>query len=435
MKKIYVPLLIILVSSFWLNAQEPGSTLAQPQNIIGRRINASGETTKQYEASFSYDIDGRLNEYVFPEWGISSTYGYDDVFLTEILTVHEGTWPIYDEAKRYTYEDGRVKLESHTWSDMNSNEYISYSYYDDGRLKRKDYASYHPEDVNAFSLFKYENDGKTRIESYSKGAFQGFDFISSVRHRTVSQYDDNYRLLSVRTDYYDENGSLTNSKRVVYHYTIGGNLESMVTQTLAMSWLGLSWENNTIHKNIYNEQDVVTEQQDGTWSKEMNDWNITKKTVHEYSSDNKTYTVSFYKKSGNAWVRDVFDFQELFFEPELRRQQEAMGYWAYEDLLGSTQVNQLVFEMVNTKTPVYNIMENDDALYGVYPNPGEFSVVITAPVENAVIRIYDLQGRLVIAKPFNFNTTINVGNWTQGIYLWEVWNGTKKEAGGKWIKK
>ena len=215
MKNIYVPLLIILVSSFWLNAQEPGSTLAQPQNIIGRRINASGETTKQYEASFSYDIDGRLNEYVFPEWGISSTYGYDDVFLTEILTVHEGTWPIYDEAKRYTYEDGRVKLESHTWSDMNSNEYISYSYYDDGRLKRKDYASYHPEDVNAFSLFKYENDGKTRIESYSKGAFQGFDFISSVRHRTVSQYDDNYRLLSERTDYYDENGTLTNSKRVV----------------------------------------------------------------------------------------------------------------------------------------------------------------------------------------------------------------------------
>ena len=64
-----------------------------------------------------------------------------------------------------------------------------------------------------------------------------------------------------------------------------------------------------------------------------------------------------------------------------------------------------------------------------------FSPSIKAPVENSVIRFYDMQGRLLMAKPFDFSTTISTGDWSQGVYLWEIWNGTQKEASGKWVKE
>lgn len=71
----------------------------------------------------------------------------------------------------------------------------------------------------------------------------------------------------------------------------------------------------------------------------------------------------------------------------------------------------------------------------VLPNPGKDELTVKAPVENALIRFYDLQGRLLFVKPFDFNITVNTGDWTQGIYLWEIWNGARKEASGKWIKE
>lgn len=433
MKKIYL-LILYFLPSIWVGAQEP-ETIAQPQNIIGRIINAAGEITKEYPASFFYAPNGKLDGFSFPEYGLSSTYNYKNDFLTEILTSHQGAWPFFDEALRYTYENGRVKLESHTWSDMNSNEYITYTYYDNGRLKRKDYASYHPEDVNSCSQFEYENEGKTRIETYSTQGFKGSDIVLTPKYRTVCQYDDDYRLLSAQTDNYNENGEVTKTRRTLYTFAPNGNLESELSQTLVIEFLNFHWENNTIHEYLYNDQDILIEQQYGTWSAEQEDWNITKKTVHEYAADNKTYTVSFFKKSGNEWVRDVFAYQELFFGLELKQQQEALGYFVYEDLLGSTQVNQFEFEMNDTPMPTYNATTEEKTLLNVYPNPGKSTITINAPIENAVIRFYNLQGCLLIAKPFDFNTTIEIGNWIPGIYLWEIWNGNQKAGQGKWVKQ
>ena len=84
----------------------------------------------------------------------------------------------------------------------------------------------------------------------------------------------------------------------------------------------------------------------------------------------------------------------------------------------------------NTQTVDENHME-----VILYSNSSNNAVTVKAPTENAVIRFYDLQGRLLLAKPFDFNTTISTSQWTPGIYLWELWNGTRKEASGKWVKE
>ena len=431
MKKINVLLLLTILSTTWLEAQEPNGNIAQPKNVIGRKLNGTGEVTREYVASFDYISDGKLNSFLFPDWGVSSAYFYEDDFLTTIRTHHDGAWPNYSDVLRYTYEKGRVVSEAHEWDAMNSNEYITYTYYEDGRLARKDYASYHPDAFWGFSLYEYENEGKTRIESYSSQTFQGSSLVMQLEYRITNRYDNNYNLISSQKDNYNT-GEITNSARTLYAYTPDGKIETEISQTFVEK----NWINNTIRRYLYENEDHVIEQQDGNWSSELNDWEVSKKIIHEYSQENMTYTVSFYKKNGTDWVRDIFNGQKLFFLPELKLQQAAMNFFAYEDLLGSTQVNQFEFEMIYTKTPTYHLVEKtNQILFSVYPNPGKDVITISAPIENTVIRFYDLQGRLQFARPFDFNTTISIGDWAQGIYLWEIWNGTQREACGKWVKE
>lgn len=429
MKKIYLPLLIVIFSTTWLGAQEPGESIAQPESITGRQINASGEITKEYEASYSYASNGKLNNFQFPEWGVSSSYVYENDFLNTVITHHEGDWPQYTDLFRYTYEDGRVKTEAHEWYGMNSNEYFEYEYYEDGRLYRKNYASYHPEDVYGYSIYEYENEGKTRIESYTS---RTSPHVWKLKYRITCRFDDDYALLEELKDNCDENGVIISSKRKLYTYNSEGRLESEISQTLTEN----EWVNNSIHRYEYDNEGKVTEQQVGNWSAGLNDWNITAKSIHEYAPEDMIYRVSFYKKSGDAWVRDIFNYQTLFFEPFLKWQQYNIGCFAYEELLGSAQVNQFEFEMVYTKTPNYMSVNQKIADgFHVFPNPGNNEITIKAPLENSVIRFYDLQGRLIFAKPFDFNTTIGTSDWSQGIYIWEIWNGTQKGASGKWVKE
>lgn len=433
MKKIYLPLLIAFLSTNWLGAQEPGESIAQPVNFVGRKLNAAGEVTKEYGASFSYDVDGKLQYFGFSEWGVTSDYTYEDGFLTRILTQHDGQWPHYSDALCYTYENGRVKTESHTWDAMNSDESFEYFYQDDGRLYRKNYAGSNLENFWGYSLYEYDTKDKTSTESYYvRGSTKGDSFIWYLKRRTTCQFDESYNLLSKQSDGYNVYGDLTSSKKTLYTYNQNGKLNTEINQDLVEN----EWANKTIHIYIYDDKGRVSEQQEGAWSVSLDDWNIQTKTIHEYSLDDQTYTVSFFKKSGDDWIRDAYNYQRIFFEPELSMQQNALGCFVWETLMGSTLVNQFEFEMVYTKKPTYvSTMENDAALCQVYPNPGSDQVTIKAPVENSVIRFYDMQGRLLMAKPFDFSTTISTGDWSQGIYLWEIWNGTQKEASGKWVKE
>ncbi len=79
--------------------------------------------------------------------------------------------------------------------------------------------------------------------------------------------------------------------------------------------------------------------------------------------------------------------------------------------------------------------ENQELACGVYPNPGSRNIQIESPSENAVVRFYDLQGRLMTAKLFSFGTAINAESWPTGIYLWEIWHDNQKAASGKWVKE
>ena len=428
MKKI-IFILMMLTMAFGAHAQ---NTLAQPEQFVGRRLNDSGEVTKEYQANYAYSSEGKLLDFCFPDFSLSSHYSYNGDYLTYELVNHSGGYPQFYEDLSYHYEEGRIKSVFHGWDAMNTNECWIYTYDDDGLLVRKDYGG-DPSDITNYIEYQYDYGGGslTRIEKSHLKAFQGWQVVWAVNKIDTFQYSEDYTLLSVRTDTYNYGGGgeLTDSRLLTYSYSPTGKVEEETTQTLADG----EWVNTSIKRYVYDDQDRIVEQQEGSWSEE--DWNITRRIIHQFSDDGSAYTVSFRKKVGDEWVWDVFNNQTVFFDPRLKEQQRALGYFVYEYMNGSAAVNQFEFNMINTVAPVYlSTEENLNEGGAVYPNPGKETAQITTTIENAVVRFYDLQGRLLLAKPFNFQTVINTGDWASGVYLWEIWNGAQKQAAGKWVK-
>lgn len=71
----------------------------------------------------------------------------------------------------------------------------------------------------------------------------------------------------------------------------------------------------------------------------------------------------------------------------------------------------------------------------VYPNPGRNIIKVESPNENAIIRICNLQGQVVLNKRFDFAAEINIETLPSGVYYWEIWHGNQTKASGKWVKE
>ena len=70
-----------------------------------------------------------------------------------------------------------------------------------------------------------------------------------------------------------------------------------------------------------------------------------------------------------------------------------------------------------------------------YPNPGKDVLNIRTALQNAQVEVYDINGRLVHSQAITENvTTIDAGNWAEGVYVWKVTTGGKVVECGRWIK-
>lgn len=428
MKKTIYLLILGLVAMNTVLAQNYDAQVLQPTHVIGKRINSSGEITKILESDFTYSDNGKLYKYDFDEFALSTTYSFEDDFLTREYTFHEGGYPVFGESINYSYENDKVKTISHLWDQMNENEYWQYDYDENGRLKQKDYKE-GDGDFHQHYIYEYENNGKTRIESYwTSWVTQGL----LLRRKTTSQYDDHYRPLTAQTENYNTEGALTSSTLTNYSYNPNGQEESVITQTLVEG----EWVNTSIQQYIYNDLGQVIEQQNGSWQQQNGIWNITNKILFEYSDGGESLTISFYKKNGEDWAWDMFNNQTILFESYLKNQQRALRYYMYEEMNEPAKINQFEITMEQTKEPTYlETNETAPSGFSVFPNPGNSKMKVLAPLENTIIRIYNLQGKLIQAHPFDFSTEINTKDWSSGIYLWEIWHNNQKEAYGKWIRQ
>ena len=415
------------------HAQIKEGMIAQPTHIVGKRIDAGGEVTSTLEADFTYNEDGRPQNFTIPDYSLSTYYVFTDEYLSEESTWHNNGHPQLHETLGYTYEEGKVKTIAITWSHgYDYPQYWEYNYGEDGRLVRKDYM--HGilgfDDFSYHYLYDYENNGRTKTENLWIGTGSAQEWV--LRERTVYQYDGEYRLLTKHFEDYSVEGELTGAGLFTYTYTPSGKLDTQVTQTLADG----EWVNSHIMHYVYGSDEQVLEQQDGSWSAETSEWVINKRVVFELSDDGTTYTVSFYKKSGEEWVWDIFDNQTILFGSALQNQQRTMRFYQEEIYNGMGRINQFEITLIYTNEPEYlGTDDNGQARCSIYPNPGSGNLKVEAPMEDAVIRFYNLKGQLIQARPFDFNTEISPENWPSGMYLWEIWHDNNKEACGKWVKK
>ena len=427
MKKVcYVIIGILLAGT--ANAQVIAESFLQPTHVIGRRINADCEITKELVSDFIYQENGKLMRYEFPEYALNANFYYTFDFLMQESVFHQGGHPFY-ETTNFSYENGQVKTIEHLMSQMGYSQYWLYSYYEDGRLKRIDKREDYDEDYRMHWLYEYEDGGTTVIKSYwTSWVSQGL----LLRNRTTSQYNDEYILQSSLAESYNVAGELTSTQLTIYTYTLNGMIEKEITQTLTDG----EWMNTSIVDYGYDIYNRISERIEGTWNAELGEWVDTKKITFDFSEDGRLYTVSFFKKVNEEWQWDVFNNQTVLFGSELESQQRMIGYMAYEPVNEPGDVNQIEFTLVETNKPNYmGEEENQHLSYGVYPNPGSDKLNVVAPIENSIIRIYNLQGQLIMVRPFDFATEISTEKLSSGIYLWEIWHNTQKQASGKWVKE
>ena len=427
MKKAFSTLLVALVAIAG-HAQNMEKIL-QPTKVIGRKMNSSGQVIKETDADFSYMENGKLDTYSFPSHGLITYYSYDGDYLTKEQTWHNAGHPVYNESYNYTYKDGKISTIAHFYGQMETDQYWRYTYNENGRLAQKDYKEEYDSDYYRHYIYEYENEGRTVVESYYT-SWPGQGML--LKYKATSQYDEKFRLTTVLTENYNASGEMTSSTLKSVYYASDDEVDSEVTQTLTEG----EWTNTTILKYEYHENGIVAERLTGAWSPEKGEWDMTRRTSYAFSDDNQTYTVSFFMKSGDEWVWTAYENQPLFYDSYLQMHQRALRFHYFDPMFYSEQVSQFVFTMNYTNKPVYLSSEENHAEgIGVYPNPGSNQINITTQLETAVVRFYDMNGRLVLAKPFNFGTVIGTESWPSGMYFWEIVANNQKVVCGKWVKE
>ncbi len=419
-------LCIIAISMSY--AQSSKEVISQPTYVVARRIDANGTITKEFVSDFLYADNGKLLRYEFPEYALIGNFYYSFDFLMQESVFHQGGHPFY-ETTNFSYENGQIRAIEHLMSQMGTSQYWLYSYYGDGRLARKDQKEEGDDDFHKHWLYDYADEGRTVIESYwTSWVPQGM----LLKKKTTSQYNDEYVLQSSLAESYNEAGELTSTRITMYTYTLNGMVEKETTQILTDG----EWMNTSIVEYDYDIYNRIAERIEGTWNAELGEWVDTKKITFDFSEDGRLYTVSFFKKVDEEWQWDVFNNQTVLFGSELESQQRMIGYMAYESFHGQGNVNQFEFTLEEMNKPIYMDVEESQPLsFDVYPIPGRDKLNVVASIENSVIRVYDLQGKLIMVRPFDFATEINTESLPSGIYLWEIWHNTQKQASGKWVKE
>ena len=435
MKRIISTLLICAFATGSSFASSLVDSIAQPSHITLTRHDASGEVLSSSYADFGYYGDGKLKTFIYGLDAPSKTYYYDGDFLTK-LTIRNGTsHPVYHETFRYYYENDKVSSIYHDGDEYGiTHSYrIGFTYDAYGRLERKelfDYYNYYFNETDSlwsYWTYEYFDNGKTRKETmYEHPHSKEYEVISIETYR----YDDDYRLISIQKD--SETSPLT---LTTYTYTDNGELETETKQ----NWEDGRWVNASKLVNVFDFEGRIEEHRMGEWSGD--EWNLNKKALYVYDANGLCKNISIFRETENLLAWDYEDdtlfyvYQpfknsiSIFNNPLLSMQEKDL-----HECCGS--YNEMEIEYVYTQTPTYNsVGEKDNEACKVYPNPGNGSVSVTAPFERSVIRFYDLQGRLVHAQLFDFQTNINTADWKSGLYLWEICQDTQKIASGKWIKQ
>ena len=281
-------------------------SVAYPDHVIGRVIDASGQVTVEYPSDFNYNQNGTLTRFDFPSL-LSTTYSFINypTMPSRIFTVH-GEHPVYTEEYLFSYQNNKIQHLVASSGMEEEKAYVDFFYDDNGHLIKRENST--DSGCWGYYLYDYEDNYRTQIESYF------YDYPNlPLRTRTTNHYNERLQLLTSQIDTYNSAGDTTSRKLKTYTYTIDNKPNNIVTQTLNEG----VWMNSNIAQYVYDDMDRVVEYQTGNWLTEDEYWDITRKILYEFDDDENKLTVSFRKKISDEWTWDVYSGQTLFYESEL----------------------------------------------------------------------------------------------------------------------
>ena len=331
-----------------------------PDHVIARKYNAANQVTNVYVSDFTYDQNGIMYRYYFPNnrncyinfyeypskpWSIS----------VEFIESHPET----TETLYFTYEnDHQIKHYDHyrgnSYYDELNNHYDYY--YTNHKLFRKDSSC--TEDGETWiwqrNNYAYEDGNRIRIDS----CYAGTTRLTSV---TTNHYNERQQVLTSQTDNYNNAGTITSRSLKTYTYTDHNKTDSIITQTLNDG----EWVNSAIAHYAYDAKNRVVEYQTGSWSAENAEWDINKKTLYDFNDETQKVTISFRKKNGDEWTWDVFSGQSLFNDSQLYEWQRQLkdSYPSYNYPVNQFEIS-MHYNTIEQSFPIlsewYYTLEWDD---------------------------------------------------------------------------
>lgn len=335
-------------------------SIGYPDHVVGRTFNASGQVTDEHISDFSYNENGELTQFSFPEDRYTDFSFFEYPSKPSSISCYLGGHPATFETLHFLYEDDhQIRHSDHyrgnDYYDEINNHYDYY--YNDHRLYQKISSCTENGETWIFArnLYSYENGNKIRIDSAYSGTR-----LSTV---TTTVYDDAHRIQNLQTVSFNASGEISSRTQKVYTYSSNNKTDTIITRTL----IDGEWVNSDIAHYVYDIKNRVVEYQTGSWSVENSRWDITKKVLYGFNDETQKVTISFRKKIDGEWVWDVFSGQSLFNDSQLYEWQRQLNtYSAFE-------VNQfeisMHYDMVETVFPVlsewyYEIqMEDGDITY------------------------------------------------------------------------
>jgi hypothetical protein len=386
-----------------------------------------------YDKHYEYDEHGRLIHKYYDAQVASSWWGND----------YYWTYDNYSNLTEYTVFEHNKYISSRL---LSKDEY----YYKNNDLETTKYYEYNPQTYvfeYQYSLnYSYSSDGLTKTEV----KINADDFVVG---RKTYEYADSGFILSYIEEVVDSTLALENLYKIDYEYA---NNHLTSKRTLSWSRINNNW-NDSICIEYQYDNDKLTDIYTTNWMEGIissrfmehhaydeygncililyqtlvdEEFCDTQRILYTYDENNLCISALKQKKVENTWDNCQFSPTEyLLF---------GNNYYNLNTELGSlTQFYRAEILSYTTTVNPYN--GSNDVVYEsqckIYPNPGNGVMMISNDIEKVVVKIMDINGRLIKTQQIGVGTSsVTMDDQPSGLYIWHIWKDGKNVSSGKWIK-
>jgi uncharacterized repeat protein (TIGR02543 family) len=156
-----------------------------------------------------------------------------------------------------------------------------------------------------------------------------------------------------------------------------------------------------------------------------------------------TYTVTFNSQDGTSVPSQTVNYGEKATEPNPVPTKENYLFDGWFKESSCVNVWNFNVDVVNSDitlyakwTPTTGIEDKEVSPLKIYPNPTTDNITIILPedMDEAVVKLYDMQGRLLIIKRISHQDFISVSHFPSGLYIYNI-KMEENEIKGKIVKQ